>query len=246
MQVFREEVGVAALARLLGRPVKWVEERRENLAAASQAREQRMEVERAADAEGRLLALRARALSDGGAYHVYPLTGALEPLGSAGILPGPYRTPAYAYEALAVATNKPPLGAYRGVGMTMGTFVMERVLDLLAEPVGLHPAHLPPPRPPPRRRHDHGHVRHGAGARPPGRAGGPRPGRDAPPQPDPARRLSVHVGERHGLRQRRLPRCARAGARRRGLRASPGGAARGARRWALSRHRPRLLTGVNR
>jgi len=142
MHVFPEDVAVAALARLLGRPVKWVEERRENLAAASQAREQRMEVEAAADAEGRLLALRARALSDGGAYHVFPLTGALEPLGSAGILPGPYRTPAYAYEALAVATNKPPLGAYRGVGMTMGTFVMERVLDLLAERVGLDPAEM--------------------------------------------------------------------------------------------------------
>ena len=142
MHVFPEDLVVAALARLLGRPVKWVEERRENLAAASQAREQRMEVEAAADAEGRLLALRARALSDGGAYHVFPLTGALEPLGSAGILPGPYRTPAYAYEALAVATNKPPLGAYRGVGMTMGTFVMERVLDLLAERVGLDPAEM--------------------------------------------------------------------------------------------------------
>ncbi|MBI4269896.1 MAG: xanthine dehydrogenase family protein [Candidatus Rokubacteria bacterium] len=142
MHVFPEDLVVAALARRLGRPVKWVEERRENLAAASQAREQRMEVELAADAEGRLLALRARALSDGGAYHVYPLTGALEPLGSAGILPGPYRTPAYAYEALAVATNKPPLGAYRGVGMTMGAFVMERLLDLLAERLALDPAEV--------------------------------------------------------------------------------------------------------
>lgn len=140
MHVFPEDVAVAAIARLTGRPVKWVEERRENLAAASQARAQRMEVEVAAAADGTLLGLRARAISEGGAYHVYPITGALEPLGSTGILPGPYRTPVYAYEAVTVATNKPPLGAYRGVGMTMGAFVMERVLDMVAERAGLDPA----------------------------------------------------------------------------------------------------------
>ena len=84
------------------RPVQWIEERRESLAAASHAREQRMEAEVAADANGRLLALRARVVSDAGAYHVFPLTQALEPLGTAAILPGPYLTPAYAWEAIAV------------------------------------------------------------------------------------------------------------------------------------------------
>lgn len=140
--VFPEDVAVAAIARLLGRPVKWIEERRENLAAASQARAQRMEVELAADADGVLRGLRAHAVSDGGAYHIYPLTGALEPLGSAAILPGPYRTPVYAYEAVTVQTHKPPLGAYRGVGMTMGAFVMERMLDLVAERLGIDPAEV--------------------------------------------------------------------------------------------------------
>src|SRR5439155_1132544 len=140
--VFPEDVAVAAAARVLGRPVKWVEERRESLAAGSQARAQRMEVEVAAEADGVLRGLRARAVSDGGAYHIYPLTGALEPLGSAAILPGPYRTPAYAWEAITVLTHKPPLGAYRGVGMTMGAFVMERVVDLVAERVGLDPAEV--------------------------------------------------------------------------------------------------------
>jgi carbon-monoxide dehydrogenase large subunit len=142
MHVFPEDVAVAALARLLGRPLKWVETRRENLAAATHARAQRMEVEVAADDEGRLLALRARAISDAGAYHAYPPTAALEPLGSTAILPGPYTTPAYEYEAIAVATHKPPLGAYRGVGMTMGAFVMERALDLVATRVGLDPAEV--------------------------------------------------------------------------------------------------------
>jgi carbon-monoxide dehydrogenase large subunit len=140
MHVLPEEVAVVALARQAGRPVKWVETRRENLAAAAQAREERVEVEAAADAAGVLLGLRARVLSDAGAYHIYPLTAALEPLGTATILPGPYLTPAYAYEAVAVATNKPPLGAYRGVGMTMGAFVMERTLDLVAARLGLDPA----------------------------------------------------------------------------------------------------------
>ena len=140
--VFPEEIAVAALARRLGRPVKWVETRRENLTAGAQAREQRVEIEAAAGADGRVRALRARLVSDAGAYHIYPLTAMLEPLGSAAILPGPYVTAAYAYEAIAVATHKPPVGAYRGVGMTMGAFVMERVLDLLAARVALDPAEI--------------------------------------------------------------------------------------------------------
>jgi carbon-monoxide dehydrogenase large subunit len=142
VQVFPEDVVVAAAARRLGRPVKWIEERRDCLAAASHAREQRVEAEIAADASGRVLALRARVVSDAGAHHSFPLTQALEPLGSAAILPGPYVTPAYAFEALAVRTHKSPLGAYRGVGMTMGTFVMERLLDLVAARIGLDPAEL--------------------------------------------------------------------------------------------------------
>src|SRR2546426_1045995 len=140
--VFPEDVTVAAIARQLGRPVKWMEERRESLAAASQARAQRMDVEVAVGRDGVLLGLRARAVSDGGAYHIYPLTGALEPLGTLGILPGPYRTSVYEYEAVTVATHKPPLGAYRGVGMTMGAFVMERLLDTVAERLGLDPTEV--------------------------------------------------------------------------------------------------------
>ena len=111
MHVLPEDLAVAALARVARRPVKWIETRRENLAAASQAREGRVEIEAAADRDGALLAIRARVIADNGAYHIHPLTAALEPPGTASIIPGPYRTPAYAWEALAVATNKPPLGA---------------------------------------------------------------------------------------------------------------------------------------
>ncbi|HKW94797.1 MAG TPA: xanthine dehydrogenase family protein molybdopterin-binding subunit, partial [Methylomirabilota bacterium] len=142
MHVMPEDLAVVALARRAGRPVKWIETRRENLAAAGHARDERVEIEAAADADGTLLGLRARVLSDAGAYHIHPLTAALEPLGTASILPGPYRTPAYAFEISALATTKPPLGAYRGVGMTMGAFVMERTLDLLADRLGLDPAEI--------------------------------------------------------------------------------------------------------
>ena len=142
MHVMPEDLAVAALARDVGRPVKWTETRRENLAAASQAREARIELEAAADADGVLLGLRARVVSDAGAYHIHPLTQALEPLGTSAILPGPYRTPAYAYECVAVATNKPPLGAYRGVGMAFAAFAMERTLDLLADRLDLDPAEI--------------------------------------------------------------------------------------------------------
>jgi carbon-monoxide dehydrogenase large subunit len=142
MHVMPEDLAVAALARAVGRPVKWMETRRENLAAASHAREARLELEAAADADGVLLGLRARLLSDAGAYHIYPLTQALEPLGTGAILPGPYRTPAYAYECVAVATTKAPLGAYRGVGMAFAAFAMERTLDLLADRLGLDPAEI--------------------------------------------------------------------------------------------------------
>ena len=142
MYVLPEEAAVAALARVSGRPVKWIETRSENLAAATQAREGRVDIEAAVDARGLLLGMRARVVADNGAYHIHPLTAALEPLGIATILPGPYRTPVYAWDALAVATNKPPLAAYRGVGMTMGAFVMERTLDLLAERLGIDPVEI--------------------------------------------------------------------------------------------------------
>jgi carbon-monoxide dehydrogenase large subunit len=142
LHVFPEDLVVAAVARLTGAPAKWVEERRESLAAAAHAREQLVEITAGASRDGRLLGIRAQVTSDAGAFHIYPLTQALEPLGTASILPGPYRVPAYACAITARSSPKPPIGAYRGVGMTMGTFVMERALDLLAERLSLDPAEI--------------------------------------------------------------------------------------------------------
>src|SRR5260370_22542515 len=118
MHVMPEDLAGAALARRAGRRGKGIETRRETLAAATQARELRVEIEAAADADGTLRALRASLVSDVGAYHVYPLTGALEALCAASIPPSPYRTPAYAFEITALATNNPPLGAYHVASST--------------------------------------------------------------------------------------------------------------------------------
>src|SRR3989475_7810502 len=142
MPLYPEDLVACAVARRLGRPTKWIEDRRENLLAMTQAREQVIEAQVAADRDGRLLALRAHIACDSGAYSVYPLTAVLEPMGTAQIMPGPYRLPAYAYSTMAVATHKAPVGAYRGVGMTVGVFVMERLVDKVAATTGIDPAEV--------------------------------------------------------------------------------------------------------
>jgi carbon-monoxide dehydrogenase large subunit len=140
MHLYPEDVVVAEIARRLRRPVRWLEDRRENLLASAQARDHVNHLEVAARRDGTIVALRSTLICDSGAYSVYPVTASLEPLTAAGILPGPYRIAALAYDAYAVATNKCPAGAYRGVGMALGTFVRERAIDMVARRAQLDPA----------------------------------------------------------------------------------------------------------
>lgn len=142
MHLYPEDVVVADLARRLRCPLRWLEDRRENLLSSTQARDHVNHIEVGARRDGTILALRSTLICDAGAYSVYPVTSSLEPLTAAGILPGPYRFPALAYDAYAVATNKCPAGAYRGVGMALGTFVRERVVDMVARRTGLDPAEV--------------------------------------------------------------------------------------------------------
>ncbi|HXU87489.1 MAG TPA: xanthine dehydrogenase family protein molybdopterin-binding subunit [Methylomirabilota bacterium] len=142
MHLYPEDIVVAELARRLRRPVRWLEDRRENLLASAQARDHVNHVEIGARRDGTLLAIRSTLICDSGAYSVYPVTASLEPLTAAGILPGPYKLAALAYDAYAVATNKCPAGAYRGVGMALGTFVRERLVDMVARRAGLDPAEV--------------------------------------------------------------------------------------------------------
>jgi aerobic carbon-monoxide dehydrogenase large subunit len=140
--VYPEEIVVAAAALALGRPVKWIEDRSENLQAASHARDQRVRVRAASDADGRLLALDADVMCDTGAYGVYPHGHILEALGTPTMLPGPYRLPSYRYRSRSIATNKAPEGAYRGVGLPVSAFVHERIMDILAGELQLDRAEI--------------------------------------------------------------------------------------------------------
>ncbi len=140
--VFPEEIVIAWAARELGRPVKWVEDRRENFTAAAHAREQRVRVRAAADSEGRLLAIEAEIHCDVGAYGIYPWGQLLEALGTPALIPGPYRLRNYRYATHAIATNKAPQGAYRGVGQPVSVIVHERVMDILAAELEMDPAEI--------------------------------------------------------------------------------------------------------
>ena len=140
--VYPEDVSLCLLAMRLGRPVKWVEQRREGFLASAHARDHHYAVRAGFDAEGRLLAMDVRATCNAGAYSVYPWTAGLEALMAGGLLTGPYKLAHYRCEVAAVATNTTPAGPYRGVARPATTFVMERVLDLGARALGLDPVEI--------------------------------------------------------------------------------------------------------
>jgi aerobic carbon-monoxide dehydrogenase large subunit len=139
---YPEEILVACLALQLGRPVKWIEDRTENLMTASHARDQVVHARAAAGADGRLLALDVDVTCDVGAYPVYPHGHLLEALGTPAMIPGPYRLERYRMRSRSVATNKCPEGAYRGVGLPVSALVHERLMDLLATELGVDRAEI--------------------------------------------------------------------------------------------------------
>ena len=140
--VFPEELVVAALALKLQRPVRWLEDRRENLIASAHAHEEEVSLRVAVDAEGRVLAVDARVVADVGAYSIFPFSASLEPMTTAQTLFGPYALKAFRYQALGVASNKCPAGAYRGVGMNAAAYATERMLDLVAAELRIDPLEL--------------------------------------------------------------------------------------------------------
>jgi carbon-monoxide dehydrogenase large subunit len=140
--LYPEDVALCLLAMRLGRPVKWVEQRREGFLASAHARDHHYAVRAGFDAGGRLLAMDVRATCNAGAYSVYPWTAGLEALMAGGLLAGPYKLAHYRCEVAAVATNTTPAGPYRGVARPATTFVMERVLDLGARELGLDPVEI--------------------------------------------------------------------------------------------------------
>jgi carbon-monoxide dehydrogenase large subunit len=139
-RVYIEEILVAWIALRLGRPVKWVEDRSEHLQAANHARDQRITFSAAVTKDGRVLGLRAKVLSNVGAYAIRPHGPLLDASTCAGLITGPYDIPNYEYESYALVTNRCPEGPYRGVGMVTAVFTHERLMDLVAAQLGLDPA----------------------------------------------------------------------------------------------------------
>lgn len=141
LHIYSEEVLACLASMRLRRPVKWIEDRQEHFVATVHAREQRHEAELAATRDGRILGVRNRITTDVGTGTI--LQPSIGPTTSAAvILPGPYRIQNYRCDLQCVVTNKTPYGAYRGFGSTVGAFVMERLMDMLAQRTGLDPAEV--------------------------------------------------------------------------------------------------------
>lgn len=132
--LYREELTVAALARALRRPVRWREDRSENLLASSHAREQSAETRAAVDAEGRIVALELDLLEDFGAYCFYPANYMARVV--AMILTGPYRISDYAYDVKVALTNKCGAGPMRAP-MAITSWVMDGTIEAVARALGL-------------------------------------------------------------------------------------------------------------
>src|SRR5262252_113712 len=137
-EFYPEDFLVPWTAMRLGRPVQWIEDRREHLMAANHSRQQYHDVEIGVRRDGTIVALRDRFIADLGAY--IRTHGVVVPELTIALLPGPYRIQHYECEASCVMTNKTPTGTYRGPGRYEGTFVRERLIDRVAAELGLDPA----------------------------------------------------------------------------------------------------------
>lgn len=139
-ELYPEDILVAYLARLLGRPVKWTEDRAEHLAAVNHSRDQVHRIAGAFDSGGRLLAMRDEIWHDNGAY--MRTHGLTVPELTVSMLPGPYRMTGFEATVHVAVTNKTPCGTYRAPGRYEGTFARERMLDVAAARLGIDPVEL--------------------------------------------------------------------------------------------------------
>jgi aerobic carbon-monoxide dehydrogenase large subunit len=135
-----EDALTAYFAMKLRRPVRWVEARRENFINMVHGRGQIDYVEAAVTADGEIVALKVRAIADlGGKYTLNtPGIATLTPV----VLPGPYRTPNIDFTLEGAYTNKTPVGAYRGAGRPEATYLLERLVDVVASELKLDPAEV--------------------------------------------------------------------------------------------------------
>ena len=136
---YQEDISVVLAAMILGKPVKWVEDRREHFISTTQERDQFWEVEIAVNREGQILGLRGSMVHDHGAYTARGINLAFN---SALIVSLPYKVPCYFLEVLLAVTNKVPVTPVRGAGHPQGIFVMERLLDRVARELGIDRADI--------------------------------------------------------------------------------------------------------
>jgi carbon-monoxide dehydrogenase large subunit len=134
-EYYPEDFLIPFAARLTGRPVKWIEDRREHLLATNHARDIECDIEIACERDGTILGLRAHAFADIGAY--VRTIGATPARNVAQILPGPYRIPHVRVDVSLLMTNKTPIGTYRGPGRFEADFFRERLIDMAAQDLGI-------------------------------------------------------------------------------------------------------------
>ncbi|MGY1707622.1 xanthine dehydrogenase family protein molybdopterin-binding subunit [Geodermatophilus sp. SYSU D00697] len=135
--VYPDEMAVVTASVVLGRPLKWTQDRFESLQSDTQARDEQVTAALAVDADGHILGLRSEVVSDAGAYSMYPRGCVTEGVQVATIMPGPYRVPAYSSSLRVVFTHKTPLAVYRAVGHPPAILVMELLVDEAARELGL-------------------------------------------------------------------------------------------------------------
>ena len=136
---YPEEAVIPVAALKLGRPVKWIEDRREHFLCATQERDQYWSMAIAVDGDGKILGLRGKMLHDSGAFVPW---GIIMPYIAAVTVPGPYVVPAYRLETVVVFTNKVPTTPVRGAGRPQAVFAMERLLDGVARELALDRAEV--------------------------------------------------------------------------------------------------------
>jgi len=136
---YPEEAAVAIAALMTGRPVKWIEDRREHFIATTQERDQYWDAEIALDGDGKVLGVRGSLVHDHGAYTARGLT---VPQGAAAALTLAYMVPAYRMDVKVALTNKVPVTPVRGAGQPQGVFVMERLLDRAAQALNIDRAEI--------------------------------------------------------------------------------------------------------
>ena len=134
-----EEICLCWLAMQCGHPVRWLEDRREQLTANANCREHYYDMTAFTDEKGKILAFDAKASVDTGAYSAYPFTAAIEASQVSAILPGPYDLPVYRCSTVAVASNKTPHLPYRGVARPGCCYAMELMIDAIARKIGIEP-----------------------------------------------------------------------------------------------------------